>query len=74
MKSDFGIFMSRPETQGFAAQELLSCNLPMFVWDQKVNAYEDKKLSGTTMSYWDDRFLVDTFEEFIDKFPTFLKI
>lgn len=75
MKSDFGIFMSRPETQGFAAQELLSCNLPMFVWDQKVNAYEDKKLSGTTMSYWDDRcgILVDTFEEFTDKFPTFLK-
>ena len=72
MKSDFGIFMSRPETQGFAAQELLSCNLPMFVWDQKVNAYEDKKLSElqcpTGMT---DVGFADTFEEFIDKFPTF---
>ena len=46
----------------------------MFVWDQKTNAYEDKKLSGTTMSYWDDcGLIVDTFEEFIDKFPVFLK-
>ena len=75
MKSDFGIFMSRPETQGFAAQELLSCNLPMYVWDQKVNSYGDRKLSGTTMSYWDDRcgIIVDSFEEFIDKFPTFIE-
>ncbi len=75
MISDFGIFMSRPETQGFAAQELLSCNLPMFVWDQKINNYEDKKLSGTTMSYWDDRcgVLVDTFDEFVLRFPAFIE-
>ena len=31
LNSKFGIFMSRPETQGFAAQELLSCNIPLIV-------------------------------------------
>ncbi len=75
LKSDFGIFMSRPETQGFAAQELLSCNLPMYVWDQTINSYEDMKLSGTTMSYWDERCgdIVNSFEEFEDKFDNFFK-
>jgi hypothetical protein len=72
--ADFGIFMSRPETQGFAAQELLSCNLPMFVWDQKINSYENKELSGTTMSYWDERcgILVNSFDEFVNEFPNFM--
>ena len=71
MKSDFGIFMSRPKPR-FCGTRTLSCNLPMFVWDQKVNAYEDK-VSGTTMSYWDDRcgILVDTFEEFMINFLLF---
>ena len=72
--ADFGIFMSRPETQGFAAQELLSCNLPMFVWDQKINSYDNRELSGTTMSYWDERcgILVNSFDEFINEFPNFM--
>lgn len=75
LNSKFGIFMSRPETQGFAAQELLSCNIPLIVWDQKTNYYEDLILSGTTMSYWsnDCGLIVDTFEELKFKFDVFIQ-
>ena len=67
--------MSRPETQGFAAQELLSCNIPLIVWDQKTNYYEDLILSGTTMSYWsnDCGLIVDTFEELKFQFDVFIE-
>lgn len=75
LNSKFGIFMSRPETQGFAAQELLSCNIPLIVWDQKTNYYEDLILSGTTMSYWsnDCGLIVDTFEELKFQFDVFIE-
>ena len=34
---NFGIIMSRPETQGFGIQEIMACNLPLIVWDQTTN-------------------------------------
>tara|TARA_B100000925_G_C21997402_1_gene469603 strand:+ start:394 stop:1218 length:825 start_codon:yes stop_codon:yes gene_type:complete len=73
LNSRFGIFMSRPETQGFAAQELLSCNLPLLVWDQKKNIYDGKELSGTTITYWNQECgeIVDTFEELNLNFDSF---
>lgn len=73
LNSRFGIFMSRPETQGFAAQELLSCNLPLLVWDQKKNIYDGKELSGTTMSYWNQECgkIVDTYKELDLNFDSF---
>lgn len=75
LKSKFGIFMSRPETQGFAAQELLACNLPLLVWDQKKNFYADIVLSGTTMSYWSDDcgLIFDNYDELESSFNTFIK-
>ena len=73
LEAKFGIFMSRPETQGFAAQELLSCNLPLLVWDQKVTIYEDLELSGTTVSYWNEScgMIVDNYEELTNCFQHF---
>lgn len=51
-QNKFGIILSRPETQGFGIQELMSCNLPLFVWDQNINYYENFEISGTTVSTW----------------------
>ena len=51
-KCSFGIIMSRPETQGFGIQEIMSCNLPLIVWDQTTNYYEHLELSGTTVTVW----------------------
>ena len=53
-KCSFGIIMSRPETQGFGIQEIIACNLPVIVWDKTVNHYEHLKLSGTTVTSWDN--------------------
>jgi hypothetical protein len=63
----FGVWVGGHETQGFAFQEALSCNVPLAVWDvtsmfDEVNhLYENSykhysgtyKLAATTASYWD---------------------
>ena len=74
LKSDFCIFMSRPETQGFAAQEIMSCNLPMLVWDKTDNFYGNKKLSGTTVTIFDKRCgeIVYDFTELEKRFNNFI--
>jgi hypothetical protein len=57
--SKFGIWLGRHESQGFALEEALSCNVPLFVWDvTSINQeygcnYPD--LPGTAIPYWDNR-------------------
>jgi hypothetical protein len=65
--SKFGIWVGRHESQGFALEEALSCNVPLLVFDttsmfQEYNennqiTYRDKmedyKLKATTIPYWD---------------------
>ena len=53
-KCKFGITVSSTESQGFAIQELMSCNLPLLIWDCNTNKYRDFVLSGTTVPFWDD--------------------
>lgn len=48
----FGITVSCTESQGFGIQEIMACNLPLLVWDYKVNQYEEFTLPGTTVPYW----------------------
>lgn len=74
LKSSFCIFMSRPETQGFAAQEIMACNLPMLVWDKIVNNYVGKELSGTTVTIFDKRCgeIVYNFQELTKVFDKFI--
>jgi hypothetical protein len=67
--SRFGIWIGCHESQGFALQEALSCNVPLLVWNvtsmfQEYNinneiCYTNEiglyKLKATSTPYWDDR-------------------
>ena len=53
--SEFGIVLGTTESQGFAIQSLLACNLPLIVVDKKVNHYGEFKLTGTTVPYWNKK-------------------
>lgn len=54
----FGIWIGRHESQGFALEEALSCNVPLLVWNvtsmnQECGAnYND--IPATTIPYWDN--------------------
>jgi hypothetical protein len=53
--SKMGIVISGTESQGIAIQEMLSCNLPLLVWD--VKDWQDRGLPhscpATSIPYWD---------------------
>jgi len=77
-ESKFGIWLGRHESQGFALEEALSCNVPLLVWDvSSMNQefgqnYSD--YSATCIPYWDNRcgeyfYNINDFEE---KFNIFL--
>ena len=58
--SKYGIVIDAHETQGFVIEEMLSCNLPLLVWNVKSlnqeisnNNYPD--FPATSIPYWDDR-------------------
>jgi hypothetical protein len=81
-KSKFGIYMSRVETQGFAVQELMACNLPLYVWDDlNANAenmskyYGGGSFSGTTVTLWSSQNgeVVHSFGEFESNFEKFYR-
>jgi len=82
--SKFGIWLGRHESQGFALEEALSCNVPLLVWNvTSMNQeyglnYPDIK--ATTIPYWDERCgeyfydfeeLDNTFNLFISKLDTY---
>lgn len=59
----YGIVLDAHESQGFAIEEMLSCNVPLLVWGStlrrqeypyKIN-YQNLKSKVTTVPYWDDR-------------------
>jgi hypothetical protein len=55
----YGIWVGRHESQGFALEEALSCNVPLLVWDvlsmnQEYGPnYDD--IPATVVPYWDSR-------------------
>lgn len=55
----FGIWLGRHESQGFALEEALSCNVPLLVWDVKsMNqeyGYNYEDIPATCIPYWDNR-------------------
>jgi len=57
--SKFGIWVDAHESQGFALEEALSCNVPLLVWNiRSMNQeygqnYPD--IPATTIPYWDER-------------------
>lgn len=57
--SKFGIWIGGHESQGFALQEALSCNVPLLLWSVKSmnqeygSNYND--ISATTIPYWHEK-------------------
>jgi len=58
-QSKYGIWLGAHESQGFALQEALSCNVPLLVWNVKnINqeyGFNYPSIPATTIPYWDNR-------------------
>jgi hypothetical protein len=80
----YGIWIGRHESQGFALQEALSCNVPLLVWNvRSMNQeygqhYSD--IPATTIPFWDERCgeyfynadeLDKTFETFLSQLESY---
>jgi hypothetical protein len=82
--SKYGIWVGRHESQGFALQEALSCNVPLLVWNvvsmNQAYGYNMLDQFATCIPFWDERCgsvfyeekeLQKTFDSFIEKIETF---
>ena len=74
----YGIWVGAHESQGFALEEALSCNVPLFVWNitsmnQEYGCNYDN-YPATTIPYWDERCgeYFYNINELEDKFSLFL--
>jgi hypothetical protein len=80
----YGIWLGRHESQGFALEEALSCNVPLLVWDvtsmQQEWGIRNPNVPATCVPYWDDRCgercyrreeLVDTLRVLVSKLATY---
>lgn len=83
-KATFGIWIGSHESQGFALEEALSCNVPLLVWDainmnqeydNTTRTYNHPSVSSTTAPYWDERCgeKFTMYYEFRPTFSRFLK-
>lgn len=58
-KSKYGIILDAHESQGFAIEEALSCNVPLLVWNVKTLNQEYRcnypHVPATSIGYWDRR-------------------
>jgi len=83
-QSKFGIIIDAHESQGFAIQEAMSCNVPLLVWNTKCMSQEYgsnyTNIPCTTIPYWSDEcgeFFYDKeefeckYNEFINKVETY---
>jgi len=83
-ESKYGIILDAHESQGFAIQEALSCNVPLLVWNTKYMSQEYggnySDIPCSTIPYWDetcgDYFyekedFEKTFDIFINKLDTY---
>ncbi len=56
--SKYGIILDAHESQGFAIEEAMSCNVPLLIWNIKDMSQEYGQkypnISGTTIPYWDN--------------------
>ena len=83
-QSKYGIIVDAHESQGFAIEEALSCNVPLLVWNTRDMSQEYggnyNKIPCTTIPYWDERCgeyfyeqneFIETYDRFIDKLDTY---
>lgn len=77
-ESKYGIVLGSYETQGFAIQEALSTDVPLFVWDCRSMLQDystvQKDYLCTSVPYWDNRcgIKVYTLGQFEQEFPQFV--
>lgn len=74
-KSHYCILLDGIESQGIACEEILSCNLPMFVlelthWNDRGEQY---KFPASCVPYWDERCGIKSKDIDTDVFRDFLK-
>lgn len=82
--SKYGIILDAHESQGFAIEEALACNVPLLVWNvSSMNQEEGSNfpdITATSIPYWDERcgeyfYKANEFEEkynmFINKLDTY---
>jgi glycosyltransferase involved in cell wall biosynthesis len=71
------IWIDAHESQGFALQEALSCNVPLLVWNVTSMNQEYgsnySNITATTTSYWDEKcgeifYSIDEFPDIYNKF------
>lgn len=81
----YGIIVDAHESQGFAIQEAMSCNVPLLVWNIKSMDQEFgssyPKLYATSIPYWDNNLcgevfytaceLQETYDRFISRLPKY---
>ena len=75
--SKYGIILDAHESQGFAIEEALSCDVPLLVWNvTSMNQEEGSNylnIPATSIPYWDERcgeyfYNKDQFEKTYNKF------
>ena len=77
-QSKYGIILDAHESQGFAIEEALSCNVPLLVWNTHFMSQEYggnyQNIPCTTIPYWNDKcgeFFYKQ-EEFINTYNKFI--
>lgn len=76
-KCKYGLVINNSETQGIAIQEMMSCNLPLLVWDIKLwkDRGENNEVYATCVPYFDStcgeifydiKDLEETYHKFIN--------
>lgn len=83
-ESKYGIIVDAHESQGFAIEEALSCNVPLLIWNTRDMSQEYgggyNKVPCTTIPYWNERCgeyfydqseFIETYDKFIDKLDTY---
>lgn len=78
-RAKYGVWLGSHESQGFALQEALSCNVPLLVWNATSMRQEHEgnlpDIKCSSAPYWDERCgeqfnmfyqLDDVFEKFIE--------
>lgn len=55
-ESKYGFIIDNTETQGIAIQEMMSCNLPLLVWDKNLwtNAGHHNSCAASSVPYFDN--------------------
>lgn len=79
LRSKFGIVLDAHESQGFAIEEALSCDVPLLVWNattmKQENGSNYPDLAATSIPYWNNKCgeVFYKWNEFKEKFNAILK-